>query len=78
MQSDDDQVLPSAMSDDPFSEDFDATAALDHSPEGGADDVHGSIEDFERALVAEQLEVAKMICELDRPPISKSKKWVLI
>ncbi|VDO78319.1 unnamed protein product [Heligmosomoides polygyrus] len=74
MQPTDDQVLPSAMCDDPFSEEFDATAALDHSPDGGVDDVHGSIEDFERALVAEQPEVARMICELDRPPGMKSKK----
>ncbi|VDM68119.1 unnamed protein product [Strongylus vulgaris] len=59
---------------DPFSPDFDPTAALQRSPEGDEQDIHGSIEDFEKAFVAEQPEVARLICELDRPSGAKSKK----
>ncbi|KAK6749910.1 hypothetical protein RB195_002119 [Necator americanus] len=59
---------------DPFSNDFDASTALERSPTGGDEDIHGSLEDFERALVAEYPEIAQKICELDLQPGEKSRK----
>ncbi|WKY05135.1 hypothetical protein Q1695_005840 [Nippostrongylus brasiliensis] len=61
--------------DDPFSEEFDANAVLDRSPdEPTPEDVSESVEEFERTLVAEHPELARLICALDRPPGEKSKK----
>ncbi|KAK6029972.1 hypothetical protein OSTOST_03907, partial [Ostertagia ostertagi] len=60
---------------DPFAVDFDAALALERSPDGSSnDDFHGSLDDFEKALVAEEPLVAQMICELDKPSGAKSKK----
>lgn len=65
----------------PFSPDFDPTAALQHSPSGDEEDVPGSLDDFERALARDLPEVAQLICELDQqqpmvkqPVVERSKK----
>ncbi|KAK5984242.1 Sm domain-containing protein [Trichostrongylus colubriformis] len=60
---------------DPFSVNFNATLELERFPDGSVDnDFHGSLDDFEKALVAEEPEVVQLICDLDKPPATKSKK----
>ncbi|KHJ79804.1 hypothetical protein OESDEN_20539 [Oesophagostomum dentatum] len=59
---------------DPFCTDFDASSALQHSPDGVNGEAEGSLEDFEKSFAAEQPDVAELICELDQSPVTKSKK----
>ncbi|KAK6049041.1 LSM domain protein [Cooperia oncophora] len=60
---------------DPFSANFDAAVALERSPEGSSsNDFHETVDDFEKAFVSEEPLVAQLICELDRPLGTKSKK----
>ncbi|XGW32055.1 hypothetical protein V3C99_010324 [Haemonchus contortus] len=60
---------------DPFSSDFDADLALEQSSDGSCGgDHYGSIDDFEKALVTKQPEIAQLVCEMDKPAGTKSKK----
>ncbi|RCN28787.1 hypothetical protein ANCCAN_25466 [Ancylostoma caninum] len=62
---------------DPFSPDFDPIAALQRSPSGDEEDVPGSVDDFERGLVRDLPEVARLVCQLDKEeqqkPIEEEK-----
>ncbi|KAL6740204.1 hypothetical protein Aduo_013583 [Ancylostoma duodenale] len=63
---------------DPFSPDFDPIAALQRSPSGDEEDAPGSLDDFEKELVRDLPEVARLICELDKQEKQEEQEQQLV